>query len=558
MGLPAHRADSSPQQPHNQDSSADTPPDFSQQFDEAPTGNIVTQQPFGETEKTVGSLPPQSTNNEASDPSEILKDVEYLDLNADDGDAAQAVQGLADPEPQNGHPSILSPSSIFETASSKLPSIPFVHSTKSSDSKDPTQEQPQSGQHAAKGRKNQLPDAPPNPVATKTEGSTELPARDHKLSQLAEARDRENRTPSGASHEDGLPRIAPGDGEAPHIHYRGDAVLDMAGYHSRQSAEEVLNSPLAGEQIPQRSPSEHSPAEPNDMESISINAFVNDLNSASSRLLESPRPPLQHERVTDSHISTTQKQSDIDAESKSYTASSSLIPERRHERGQSEPPLDVGPSSGRLSHVSGATTLSRSPLASAIYPAASPKKLHPGASAAVMDYAWDWGKLPGASAYPSDVDGADEGYQVQRRTSQPLIGEQTGDMDHQSTARLDLELSSSHIGGPLSPTHFKHVEHDPYLFKFLGPSGKHYLFEMSLVDLGGIKNTEASVSRRIESVPRLRNVPGCTRGFLLAEPNIVLPLSRGSRGGERRPLCRPIQPEVSPFPQSSVDTCVVT
>lgn len=161
---------------------------------ERPVLNSLTKQPFGETEQ-------------------LADDVEYLDLNA----ASRVVKAEQSAE------SVTSPSSLLNTASSILPSIPFLSRTSSPE---PLQAGAVSegGDHSTVlSRTGSLP----NPMDARPGESTELPLRDRRLSEEPEVE---------------LPLVNPGEGEGPDVVYGKDVVLDMAGYHTRQPEVDEIES----------------------------------------------------------------------------------------------------------------------------------------------------------------------------------------------------------------------------------------------------------------------------------------------------------------------------
>ncbi|WWC65312.1 uncharacterized protein I303_107929 [Kwoniella dejecticola CBS 10117] len=295
----------------------------------------LTQEPFGETEKQV---PHESR----------LAEVEFLDLNAGSTSTpeADAVSSKR--------------SSIVETASTLLPSIPMLSSRSASRSGSPPKDDPADPppNDEAKAKKTDKPvisttDKAPNPLVTEDGQSVHLPERDHTLANHEALIASEN----ASAAEDKLPKIKPGQGEGPAVLYGKDVVLDMAGYHSSKG--ENPASPPPEDSDPQ------------------TEAFIQDLLAA-SHPPDTARPPLLPSRATDSEVPVNDPEDTPISSPAPELASEPDLPaalanmhispqsiSRRFDRGHSEPPQD---------HVD----MSRSP------------------TRAAMDTQWDWSRRQAA------------------------------------------------------------------------------------------------------------------------------------------------------------------
>nr|XP_019050786.1 hypothetical protein I302_01228 [Kwoniella bestiolae CBS 10118]OCF29716.1 hypothetical protein I302_01228 [Kwoniella bestiolae CBS 10118] len=270
----------------------------------------LTQEPFGETEKQVPHESP-------------LAEVDFLDLNA---------TTTPDAAPKE---STSKRAAIVNSASSLLPSIPFISSPSNSRSGSPPKDyHPQEPPNdEAKAKEANEPvisttDQQPNPLVTGDGESTKMPDRDHRLSSHEALVAGEN----ASAAEDILPKVKPGQGEGPAVLYGRDVVLDMAGYHSAKG--ENPNSPPPEDSDPQ------------------TELFIQDLLSA----VQPPdvsRPALPPSRVTDSEIpagdpddtpipsppAELASEPDLAAALANVHISPQSI-SRRFDRGQSEPPQD--------------------------------------------------------------------------------------------------------------------------------------------------------------------------------------------------------------------------
>ncbi|WVQ95326.1 hypothetical protein IAU59_002422 [Kwoniella sp. CBS 9459] len=270
----------------------------------------LTQEPFGGTEKRV----PHDEHP--------LDEVEFLDLNA---------------APTNKSPRPLpvsKTSAIVNSASSLLPSIPFLSSPSSSREGSPPQpsRKTEKPNDEARAKDQDEPvisttDAQPNPVATQPGEETNLPSRDHSLTHLNELATEEG----DLSGEKSLPKVKPGQGEGPAVLYGRDVVLDMAGYHSSRT-------PNPGSPPPE----DNDPA---------VETFIQDLLAAVQPLDEA-RPPMPTNRVTDPELfsdpddtptSSPPPELASDPDLAGVLANVHITPQaisRRFDRGQSEPPQD--------------------------------------------------------------------------------------------------------------------------------------------------------------------------------------------------------------------------
>ncbi|KAK8850639.1 hypothetical protein IAR55_004558 [Kwoniella newhampshirensis] len=239
-------------------------------------GPSLTNEPFGETEQQV-------------EHDEVLDEVDFLDLNA--------------PATQ--------PKSFLNSASSLIPSIPFISpSSSQSGSSSPGQ----SAGPAANPRQSHPAPAvsgtnpEPNPMDAAPGESTDLPAHDEKLSET----------------DDALPKVKSGQGEGPEVVYGKDVVLDMAGYHSSKSPQ--VDSP------------------PHDS---LIETLIQDLLTSVQPALD--RPPLPNHRVTEPDLHPFDD-TDADTDLPSLHSLSLSPSSRRFDRGQSEPP-EQSPSRSRSRDV---------------------------------------------------------------------------------------------------------------------------------------------------------------------------------------------------------------
>lgn len=156
-----------------------------------------------------------------------------------------------------------------------------------------------------------------------------------------------------------------------------------------------------------------------------VDAFTQDLITATGRA----RPTLSHNALTDPPLPIVSTPLDLDEHSFDLPESSSPS---RFDRGRSEPPMDFYP---------------RRPISGTISTIPN----------AAMDHAWDWGRLPDKNSQ-DEYEHGDHGVDHVRADSM--------------SAGLDLAVAKA--GHP-----FGHVEENPYLFTFSGPSGKPHAFELS-------------------------------------------------------------------------------
>ena len=191
---------------------------------------------------------------------------------------------------------------------------------------------------------------------------------------------------------EGLPKVEPGQADGPSVMYGKDVVLDISGYHNEP--QEALESRTQ-------------------QSSTMVDGLTRDLLAA---INEVSRPALVHS-PSDPILNDTPLEVDSDS------ASAFEFGSRRFDRGQSEPPPEFERAPRRMGTIG--------PLSGA-------------SSAAVMDYAWDWGKVPRPSAHPDDVD------------------------EYALPESLDL-ADGAKLG---------HV--DSYLFTLTAASGRTYAFELGL------------------------------------------------------------------------------
>nr|XP_019001650.1 uncharacterized protein I203_05853 [Kwoniella mangroviensis CBS 8507]OCF65111.1 hypothetical protein I203_05853 [Kwoniella mangroviensis CBS 8507] len=276
----------------------------------------LTQEPFGETETQIPHESP-------------LAEVEFLDLNATS--TTDASQKEANTSKR---------SSLVDSASSLLPSIPFLSSPSNSRSGSPPKED-RSKVHPvndeAKAKEADEPvisttDQQPNPLATEDGESAKMPDRDHRLSSHEALIAGEN----ASAAEDLLPKVKPGQGEGPAVLYGRDVVLDMAGYHSgKGDTSSGPGSPPPEDSDPQ------------------TELFIQDLLAAVQPPDDS-RPALPPSRVTDSEIPVNDPDDDTpipppapelasEPDLPAALANVHISPQsisRRFDRGHSEPPQD--------------------------------------------------------------------------------------------------------------------------------------------------------------------------------------------------------------------------
>lgn len=294
---------------------------------------------------------------------------------------------------------------------------------------------------------------PPNPLESNSEHDAPLPVRDHKLvdydpSAMTSGNVRHGTT-NGNHSDEALPRVKPGEGEGPEVLYGSDIVLDVSGYHNE------LN--------PQGSASASS--DKAQVQASVLDSFTRDLTAAIEET--GARPFLTHSPSTDPDVSTVMVTPRPEADNSASPIHPPQSPSRS-DRGQSEPPPDVERTPRR--HVARAVNGVSHVRSSTIDPA-SPT--------AVMDYAWDWGRLPETSSHSGEVEDYDrDGNSSPAYSSaSPQAPRVRADSMGSELDRAAQALSSSHT---LSGS-----DSDPFLITFSTPSGGSYSFELSLCGENG-------------------------------------------------------------------------
>lgn len=337
----------------------------------APTEiHSLTQQPFGETERLAGT--------------DDLDDVPNLDLNEPQGKTRAVIEANSDDGTTN--------TSVFSSAASLLPSIPFM-SSRAPATADNTTELTESSEARHRRHKSHSPDILDSIHNTESSRSEDISriVRDHSSSDL----------PDG---QDALSKNGEADLTRPHVLHRNDVVLDIAGYHSEA---------CSGSRSLGRSTSE--------VRTSVLDTFSRDLLAA----IPNERRPVMTLRSTDPNLRIP----GVDQEPEQAIDESDDEEEleaRRFDRAKSEPPVEA-----------------QNPV--------SPT-LDPTKAAMVMDYAWDWGRVPPEGH-------REQGLPVpERRESLPPL---ESDTTTAPSARL------------------RNVEENPYLFVF-DSEGRSHTFELSL------------------------------------------------------------------------------
>jgi len=448
----------------------------------------LTQQPFGETEEQVQHDHSREDGGFAKlgDRNARLGDVDYLDLNAPaseeplSNEEAESTQQNGPTDSSVASASAVSPSSLLDTATSMLPSIPFLSSSSSPSSKSASSEKPSRSPSSNAENREAVPShhqvnekahgqsamtevrGPPNPMVAQPGESTDL-ARDDTLSSYTQAREQAAGGQHAPDGSDKLPKIEAGEGEGPNVVYGKDVVLDMAGYKSHGKFPEVQQAKAktsiqveegiirqrraAMEQVEEHKEQSTHPR----LGDALIDTFVQDLLMSihsSSFSLEPPlRPILPAARATDSALPQASSSSSKDGldpttsmpdlprdiaslslESNDPVLGHSPSPSRRRrDRGQSEPPREPEddmdpmisipvPSHSQAVHSS-LSPLSRSPNGALFSTSTS---LRVGASSrAAMDLAWDWGRIPNQPSTTDDVQSTRQSFEMERSFSGP-------------------------------------------------------------------------------------------------------------------------------------------
>jgi phosphatidate phosphatase LPIN len=356
----------------------------------APTDlHSLTQQPFGETERLAGS--------------DDLGDVPNLDLNetpTTDGQQEQADN--RDGKSETAH------NSVFGSAASLLPSIPFI----SSRAQPPTGETAEIFAETPEARHRRHKSQPPAIFDSSLNGKsvtdkrTALPEKDCMTSDLPSStiEDRSNQLSLALAADETSPQVA----------HRDDVVLDVSGYHSDRQTGASHG----------RSSSE--------VRTTVLDTFARDLLAAIPGDASDKRPAMTL-RSTDPNIRNLHL-SDISQEPETVIDDSSEddddeVESRRFDRAKSEPPIDP--------------------------PNPVSPTLDPTKAALVMDYAWDWGRVP-PDGHRDQTHPAPE----RRESLPPLESEPT----------------------TLTSARLRNVEENPYLFVF-DSEGRSHTFELSLSEV---------------------------------------------------------------------------
>ncbi|WVR08717.1 hypothetical protein IAU60_005775 [Kwoniella sp. DSM 27419] len=260
--------------------------------DESGDNPLVTQEPFGKTEKQQRHADPP------------LDEVDFLDLNADNNDGSQSTAASSDqPSASSSSEALRRKPSTSENNSGEPPNDEAKAKKESEQVLSTTSRNPMEAQPGEGARR-----APPDDKLTKREGR------------------------SGSEAEDMLPKVKHGEGRGPPVLYGGDVVIDMAGYHS--------GTP---------NPASPPPEDPDP----AMEAFIHDLLEAGQPFDDS-RPRLS-ERLTDPNLSSAPDPDDTPIPSPASElvsepdlaaalANVHLTPKsisRRFDRGHSEPPQDT-------------------------------------------------------------------------------------------------------------------------------------------------------------------------------------------------------------------------
>ena len=527
-------------------------------------GASLTQQPFGETEEQVHHTlhPGDDSDGSSREKTTPLAEVDFLDLNAprtggmsDDeglekehptsfeGDPGEPPMGFRDSS--DGSLFAVLPSSLLNTATALLPSIPFISSTPSSSkSVSPKEVHHSLGLTAPP----LLPDAnhqttvdiPLNPMTARPGEPSDLPVRDETLSSYSKGHDMLESERDAAGHLNMLPRIKAGDGEGPDIVYGKDVVLDMAGYHSTsKNADEQPSKEATGVETKveeRRSAQDHeelafSGNDPRTIKDSQVDTFARDLLasilSPTASLFLPSRPIVSTDPATDTAISQAlsipgnsgRLESNVNSspELPSGIASLSLqssrlaldgtrpLPRRRSETVLSMSSEDSTNSSAsvpipfRHEPFPSQSPLSRSPKG-ALFPPSFRFSTN-GNSNSVMSHAWDRGRVPTRSNEEGGEGSTKRSLEMERSTSGPpaKANEVSEERLHDGispTAGLDLATPNARTSADtLLPGKLKNIEDSPFSFVLDMEGGRSHTFELALCGEAGFAMLgEASVS----------------------------------------------------------------
>jgi len=271
----------------------------------------LTQQPFGETERLAGS--------------DHLGDVPNLDLN----EKSQGGQQIRSDE--NDNHSKTAHTSVFGSAASLLPSIPFM-SSRASASTEATNDMVTDNVEARHRRHKSQPLAMSDPSTSTTSTMTEEPIASDLSDLSSELRSAQLLV----------------DRTKPEIVARDDVVLDMSGYHSDDPSGSASKGRSSFE-----------------VRTSVLDTFARDLLVA----IPNEKRPIMTLRSTDpnllnTHISLAPEEAVED----SSDDDDEELQSRRFDRAKSEPPIEP--------------------------PNPVSPTLDPTKAAMAMDYAWDWGRVP--------------------------------------------------------------------------------------------------------------------------------------------------------------------
>ncbi|KAL7422980.1 lipin Ned1 [Cryptotrichosporon argae] len=501
-----------------------------------PSTVTLTQQPFGATEQVVEHAPP----------GDKLGEVEPLDLNAiadsQDDDSA------ADKDETKW---AVSPSSLFDTATSLLPSIPFLSTPASSKSASTTRATTPDREEEHEGGESALDDSAdqdkpyvsttsqlPNPLEAQPGEDTRLPTRDHRLENIG----RHESSEDLGGPEGKLPKVRPGEGEGPDVVYGKDIVLDMGGYHEMgNAADERENEATYGvmkkvEAVRRRSGSEQPATGParsshsrgpsvdqhdlHGIDSTLVDGFVNDLMASAAPsagpLLARPSMP---ERQTDPLLTAAGIDSAVDTPPSSGSTDTDVPAaiqalsldstteidnprisptRRRFERGLSEPPV----SSAKRKLKPFPTT-----NGSSLAPSAAISMSASSTTEAAMDYAWDW--------YQPAPDS-------ESKSSLGLAGaEPPTPVTPTRSSTIPLPPVDADAGEGTSivaaPGKLKNVEEDPYRFVLEVEGSGSHTFELSLCGREGFASDGTASVEEEEAFFKSR----ITFQHFIEDPNVV-------------------------------------
>jgi phosphatidate phosphatase LPIN len=271
----------------------------------------LTQQPFGETERLAGS--------------DHLGDVPNLDLNE------KPQGGQQNRSDENDNHSKTAHTSVFGSAASLLPSIPFM-SSRASASTEATNEIVTDNVEARHRRHKSQPPAISDPSTSTTSTMKEEPI----VSDLSDL----------SSDLRSAQLLV--DRTKPEIVARDDMVLDMSGYHSDDRSGSASNGRSSFE-----------------VRTSVLDTFARDLLAA----IPNEKRPIMTLRSTDPNLLNTHISLEPEEAVEDSSGDDDEEPEsRRFDRAKSEPPIEP--------------------------PNPVSPTLDPTKAAMAMDYAWDWGRVP--------------------------------------------------------------------------------------------------------------------------------------------------------------------